>query len=117
MPSVLKLLPELQGSEMAFVQSIINNMTDEQALIFANAYRSRRKSEETFLLAAILGFVCIAGVQRFLKNEIGMGLLFLFTFGLCFIGTIVDLIRYKELAYENNQKVAIELAGNLNLMK
>ncbi len=117
MPSVLQLLPELQGNEMAFVQSIINNMTDVQAQIFANAYRSRRKSEETFLIAAILGLVLIAGIQRFLKNEIGMGLLFLFTAGLCFIGTIVDIIRYKELAYENNQKVAIELAGNINQMK
>ena len=117
MPSVLKLLPELQGSEMTFVQSIINNMTDDQAQIFANAYRSRRKSEETFLIAAILGLVLIAGIQRFLKNEIGMGLLFLFTAGLCFIGTIIDIIRYKELAYENNQKVAIELAGNLNQLR
>ena len=38
-----------------------------------------------------------------------MGILFFFTAGLCFIGTIVDLINYKELAFEYNRRMADEV--------
>jgi hypothetical protein len=38
-----------------------------------------------------------------------MGILYLLTGGLCLIGTIVDLINYKNLAFEYNQKVAQEI--------
>lgn len=62
------------------------------------------------LLTTLLGFVVVAGVQRFLVGQIGMGILYLFTAGLCFIGTIVDLINYQDLAYEYNQRIANEVA-------
>jgi hypothetical protein len=37
-----------------------------------------------------------------------MGLLYLFTVGLCFIGSIVDLVNHKDLAMEYNRKIAFE---------
>ena len=37
-----------------------------------------------------------------------MGLLYFFTGGLCFIGTIIDIINYKKNAFEFNQVVAAE---------
>jgi hypothetical protein len=40
-----------------------------------------------------------------------MGILFFLTGGLCLIGTIIDLINYKKLAFEFNQKVANEVAS------
>jgi TM2 domain-containing membrane protein YozV len=43
-------------------------------------------------------------------GQIGMGLLYLFTAGLCFIGTIIDLVNYQRLAFEFNQQVANEVA-------
>jgi TM2 domain-containing membrane protein YozV len=61
-------------------------------------------------LTTLLGFVVIAGVQRFLVNQIGMGILYLFTGGLCLIGTIIDLINYQDLAMEYNMRVANEAA-------
>jgi TM2 domain-containing membrane protein YozV len=61
------------------------------------------------LLLALLGFVGLAGVHRFVIGQIGMGLLYLLTAGLCFIGTIVDLINHKQLAIEYNQKTAREV--------
>ncbi len=95
---------------MVFVQGLIKDLNDNQAQLFANMYLSRRKDPQLILLTALLGFIVIAGVHRFLLGSIGMGLLFLFTAGLCFIGTIVDLVNYKKLAFEYNSKQAQQLA-------
>jgi TM2 domain-containing membrane protein YozV len=110
MASVLKLLPELQGSEMAYVQELIKGMAEDEAQLFANIYRTRRRDPQLILITTILGFFIIAGIQRFLVNQIGMGLLYLFTGGLCLIGTIVDLVNYQSLAFDYNRKIADEVA-------
>ena len=47
--------------------------------------------------------------SRFILGQIGMGILYLFTVGLCFIGTIVDLVNYKQLTLEYNQQQAQEI--------
>ena len=44
-------------------------------------------------------------------GQIGMGLLYLFTGGLCLIGTIIDLINYQDLAFEYNRKMILESAA------
>lgn len=110
MPNIFQILPELEGEEMVFVQGLIKDFNDNQAMQFANMYRARRKDPQTILLVTLLGFLGIAGVQRFMLNQIGMGLLFLFTAGLCFIGTIIDLVNHKKLAFEYNQNVAQQTA-------
>jgi TM2 domain-containing membrane protein YozV len=50
------------------------------------------------------------GIQRFYLGQIGMGILYLFTGGLCLIGTIMDLVNNKTLTNEFNQKAAQEVA-------
>lgn len=110
MASVLKLLPELQGAEMSYIQDLIKSMADDEAQLFANIYRTRRRDPQLILITTILGFFIIAGIQRFLVNQIGMGLLYLFTGGLCLIGTIVDLVNYQSLAFEYNKKIADEVS-------
>ncbi|MFB6249256.1 MAG: TM2 domain-containing protein [Salinibacter sp.] len=60
-------------------------------------------------LLALIGFVAIAGVHRFVIDEIGMGLLYLFTAGLCFLGTIVDVVNYKDVAFRYNRQQADEV--------
>lgn len=110
MINILQILPELQGEEMVYIQGIIKDMTEQQAQQFAMMYRSRRKDPQTILLVTLLGFLGIAGVQRFLLDQIGMGLLYLFTCGICVIGTIVDLVSHKRLAFEYNQKQAMQLS-------
>jgi hypothetical protein len=37
-----------------------------------------------------------------------MGILYVFTFGLCYIGTIIDLINNKKMALEANREVIQE---------
>ena len=106
MANILQLMPTLEGDEMVFIQGLLKDMPDNQAQQFANVYNSRRKDPQTILLTTLLGFVIIAGVQRFILGQIGMGLLYLFTGGLCIVGTIVDLVNHKKLAYDYNTKVA-----------
>lgn len=109
MAKVIDILPELQGEEMIYVQGLIKDMDEEKAHQFATAYRARRKEPNLILITALIGFVGFAGIHRMLINQIGMGILYFFTGGLCLIGTIVDLVNYQRLAYENNRKVADEV--------
>lgn len=111
MPNIYQYLPELEGDEMVFVQSVLNTLSEAQANQFAVIYRARRRDPQIILLTTLLGFVILAGVQRFLIGQIGMGILYLFTGGLCLIGTIVDLINYKSLAFQFNHQVASQVAA------
>jgi TM2 domain-containing membrane protein YozV len=110
----MQLLPEIPPGEQAAISGIVNNVSEESEQMFAMAYRARRKDETTILLLTLIGFVVIAGVQRFVLGQIGMGLLYLFTAGLCFIGTIIDLVNHKKLAQEFNVKIAQQIAMNIN---
>ena len=110
MANLFQFLPELQGRELMFVQGLTKEFTDSQLMNFANLYRSRRRDPQLILLTTLVGFLGIAGVQRFLINQIGMGILYLITGGLCLIGTIIDLINYQDLAIEYNMRMANESA-------
>lgn len=109
MAKLYDYLPEIDGEEAIYVQRIIDGMNDDQASKFANVYRSRRKDPQTVLITCILGFFLIAGIHRLILNQIGMGILYILTGGLCLIGTIVDLINYKDLTFEYNRDIAQEV--------
>lgn len=119
MANVLRHLPELEGMELGYIQGILKNMDDDQANLFAQVYRARRKDNQMVLILCLVGFFGFAGLHRFILGQIGLGILYVFTLGLCFIGTIVDLVNYKSLAYEYNIKVAHEtlamMSNNSNL--
>lgn len=102
-------MPYLQGEEMVFIQSILNDLEDSKASEFASLYSVRRKDPQTILILTLIGFLGIAGIQRFILDQIGMGLLYLLTGGLCFIGTIIDIVNYQKLTAEFNRKVAQEV--------
>jgi TM2 domain-containing membrane protein YozV len=110
MAKVITYLPELEGQELAFVQQILETMDDAQAASFASIYRERRKDPQTILILSLLGFIGIAGIQRFVLDQVGMGLLYLLTGGICLIGTIVDVVSYKRLTFEFNERKAREAA-------
>ena len=111
MANVMQLMPTLESDEMTYIQGVIKEMNDNQAQQFANIYNSRRKDAQTLLLTSLFGFLGIAGVQRFIVGQVGMGLLYLFTAGLCFIGTIIDLVNHKKLAFEFNTKTAQQVVA------
>ncbi len=111
MINLLQLMPNLEPEELHYIQGLVKDFSDDQIRQFANIYNSRRKDPQTILLLTLVGFLGIAGIQRFVTDQMGMGLLYLFTIGLCYVGTIVDLVNHKRLANEYNQKVANQVSG------
>ncbi len=111
MLNLLQLLPNVENDELMYIQGLVKDMSDEKIRQFTLIYNSRRKDPQTILLLTLVGFLGVAGIQRFIIDQIGMGLLYVFTAGLCFIGTIIDIVNYKNLTFEFNQKVARQVAG------
>jgi len=109
MAKVIKVLPEITGDEMIYIQRLIADFDDDKARTFATVYRARRKDPLLILILCLLGFFGVAGIHRMITNQPGLGILYLFTIGLCFIGTIVDLINYQKITFEFNQKSANEV--------
>lgn len=105
---ILNMIPGIDAEELIYLENMTRDLSDEQLRTFVAVYSGRRKSNDTLLICTILGFVLVAGIQRFIVGQIGMGLLYLFTGGLCLVGTIVDLINHKSMALEYNQQMAIE---------
>jgi len=108
---VLTHLPELDGDEQVYVAQLLSSMSDEQVEQFARIYRTRRRDETTVLMLTLLGFVLIAGVQRFYVDQLGMGILYLATAGFCGIGTLIDLFRYKTITLQYNRNEADQVAA------
>lgn len=110
---IINLLPEVDLEEGLFIDNLLKDKTEDDIRNFANIYRVRRKDAQTLLLLALVGFLGVSGIHRFYANQIGMGILYFFTGGLCLIGTIIDLVNHKTLALETNQKIALEVASYL----
>ncbi|QCR23649.1 TM2 domain-containing protein [Pontibacter sp. SGAir0037] len=106
MANILNIMPELEADELAFLQGLLKDASDAEAHQFASIYRPRRRDTTLILVTTLVGFFGVAGIQRFLVGQIGMGILYFFTGGLCAIGTIVDLINHKRLTFEYNVKEA-----------
>jgi len=101
-------LPGISPEELGFLQQATADLNENQKKYFFMAYSGKRKNPQDILLFTLLGFIGAAGVQRFIVGQIGLGLLYFFTGGLCVIGTIVDLINHRTIALEFNHKMAYE---------
>lgn len=106
--NLITMIPAVEADELAYLQALTKDLSEDKLKLFISIYNGKRKKAETILICCVLGFVFAAGVQRFVVGQIGMGILYLFTGGLCLIGTIVDTVNHKQLAFEFNQKMAIE---------
>lgn len=116
-PNLFYNLKGITPPEYHYLNEVTNGMNEQQKQNFVMFYSGKRKDPQDILLFTLLGFIIIAGVQRFVLNQIGMGLLYFFTGGLCLIGTIVDLINYKSLALEYNQQAAFDCAQMVKTMR
>ena len=116
-PTVLKYLYDVTPEELMTINSRTKGFSEDELSQFCVIYRSKRKDPQLILILCLLGLVGIAGLQRFIIGHVGMGILYFFTAGLCFIGTIVDVINHKELALEYNAKMISETLSMLNMIR
>ena len=106
-------LPELDERERWFIERLTTGMSETDIRQFAVAYRQGRKDPQLVLLMAVIGIVAVPGLHRFALGQVGLGFLYLLTYGLLLFGTITDIIRHKELAFTYNRQVARRIAINL----
>ena len=94
------MLPGIDQEELLWFQELTKDYSEDNKRKFIALYQGRRKDPQTILICCLLGLVCVAGIHRFVLNQIGMGILYVFTGGLCFIGTIVDAVNHRKLAWK-----------------
>ena len=116
-PTILKYLYNVTPEELITIDSRTKGFSDAQLEQFCVIYRSKRKDPQLILILCLLGLVGIAGIQRFVIDNIGMGILYFFTAGLCFVGTVIDAVNHKELAMEYNAKMISETLSMLNMVR
>lgn len=110
------MLPGIQPDELMYIQSLTKEMSESQIQQFIMFYQSKRKDTQNLIILTCIGFIGIGGIQRFALGQTGMGILYLFTVGLCYIGTLMDLINIKQLAAKYNQQQALESAAMVKLV-
>jgi TM2 domain-containing membrane protein YozV len=106
---LIQLIPGIEADELMFLETMTKDLSDEQLQTFAILYNNERKKPDMILIGGIIGLLGIGGVQRFMIGQIGMGILYLLTAGLCYIGTIIDLVNYKKLTFEFNRELAAKI--------
>ena len=116
-PILLRYLYDITPEEMITINSRTQGFSDEELTNFCMIYRPKRKDPQTILLLCLIGLIGVSGVHRFVMGQIGMGILYFFTGGLCVIGTIVDAVNHKNLATEYNGKMIAETLAMLNMVK
>ncbi|MGN8068078.1 TM2 domain-containing protein [Mucilaginibacter sp. SG564] len=107
-PNPYMMFEGITPEEFSFLQQALASLTEDQQRYFIGIYGNKRRNPQDILLATLLGFLGVSGVQRFMTDQIGMGLVYFFTGGFCLIGTVVDLINYKNIATDYNKQMAIE---------
>ncbi len=116
-PIILKYLYNATPEELITINSRTKGFSPDELEQFCTIYRSKRKDPQLILILSLIGLVGVAGIQRFLIGNIGMGILYFFTAGLCFVGTIIDAVNHKELAMEYNAKMITETLSMLNMIR
>lgn len=83
-------------------------LTENERMQLDMDIRSRRKDAGLLMALACLGFVGIAGIHRFMLGKVGTGILWLLTVGICWIGTIIDLVNMRSTVAEYNYEAEYE---------
>ena len=76
--------------------------------IYVNASGNPLASEDRNLVLAYVFCICLGylGAHRFYLGHIGMGILYVFTFGFFGLGWFIDLIILPDLVHARNQRFA-----------
>ncbi|RYY41114.1 MAG: TM2 domain-containing protein [Chitinophagaceae bacterium] len=113
---MMMMMPGMQPDELMMIQAVTKDFTDDQRRHFYSVYAGKRKEPQQLLIMTLIGFLGVAGIQRFVIGEVGMGIAYLLTWGFCGIGTIIDLVNNNKLASGYNQRQAYESAQIVRMM-
>lgn len=113
---MIVMMPGLEPEELITLQNIMNDMSESQQRQFVSLYSGKRKDRQTLLIMALIGFLGVAGIHRFVIGQVGMGIIYFLTGGFCGIGTIIDIVNIKSIANTYNYQQAIESAGMTKMM-
>ncbi len=83
---------ELAGGQASQPQVVINNSNSNSnvnAFIAPGALKKEKNKWVALLLCLFLGFI---GAHKFYEGKMGMGILYLFTAGLFFLGVLIDFL-------------------------
>lgn len=90
-PKCGRQVAELRGGQFANTPPIIINNTNTNVNHnMAGGYGGRPKDKIVALLLCF--FLGVFGAHKFYEGKVGMGILYLFTMGLCGIGAFIDFI-------------------------
>ncbi|MEZ4883436.1 MAG: TM2 domain-containing protein [Chitinophagales bacterium] len=117
MKSLMKQFPSIKTIELGYVEQLVRGFDQEEMELFSERYKSQRYSPRFILVMNLLAFIGIAGVQRFLLGQIGMGIAYVLTWGFLGVGVIYDILKHKEMTLDYNEKVAFEVAQDVKYMR
>ena len=84
-------------------------MVKEQAPMYKGESDELTRKGWFLAIMCCIGFVFIAGIHRFIVGKVGTGILWLLTFGLFGVGTIIDLIMILTGSFTDNHGKNIPL--------
>jgi TM2 domain-containing membrane protein YozV len=93
-------------------QQMMAGLTDQQKQMFMASYAAASKDRTTLLLVSI--FLGKFGVDRFMMDDVGMGLLKLFTLGCCGVLWIIDICTITKRVDEYNRLKAQQIIAALH---
>lgn len=95
-------------------QMMMQDLSDQQKMLFTSQYESVKKDRGTVLILSVL--LGTMGVDRFMIGDVGMGMLKLFTFGLCGILWLIDIFTIRGKVDDLNRKNANEIFQGIKMM-
>ncbi|MBK6802924.1 TM2 domain-containing protein [Novosphingobium sp.] len=95
------------------VQMMTRDLAPEQKMLFSSQLAASSKDRSTALILSVL--LGTLGVDRFYVGDIGLGLLKLFTIGLCGIMWLIDLFIIRGRADELNRRKAQEILDSIKM--
>lgn len=98
----------LGKNELLELKQVAQGLTDQEIIDFFKIYKLKRKDPDNGFGLCFFTLLGIGGLNRFYYDNIVLGFLYLFTGGLCGVGTIIDLINNKNIALKANKKIMIQ---------